>query len=227
MKDIYIYKITNKVNGRVYIGQSSEPYKRYQSHMKCRSSSKKISDDVMKYGADSFEFEIIKTCTEENFKDEEIKHIKYYRDNGYDLYNIRKGGEDPPTQHGENSHFCKHTDNQLKEVIRLLQTTKLSYSEIADITNSGQDFVGKVNLGKERIIDGLNYPIRDDWRVEIADNIIYDLQNTKLTQKEIAKKYGVARSCVTMINIGENRHDDSISYPIRKGRITSETNKNK
>ena len=42
------------------------------------------------------------------------------------------------------------------------------------------------------------------------------LKNTKYTQKEIAKMFDVARSCVTMINIGENHHDESIIYPIRK-----------
>ena len=36
--------------------------------------------------------------------------------------------------------------------------------------------------------------------------------------KALAKKYGVARSMVTMLNIGENRFDKNLDYPIRKWR---------
>ena len=42
------------------------------------------------------------------------------------------------------------------------------------------------------------------------------LENTDLTQKEIASQLGVARSTVTMINIGKNHRLSNKSYPIRK-----------
>ena len=39
--------------------------------------------------------------------------------------------------------------------------------------------------------------------------------NTKMTQKEIANKYGIGRSTVTAINIGQNNRMKGIDYPIR------------
>jgi len=46
--------------------------------------------------------------------------------------------------------------------------------------------------------------------------IIDDLLNTTLTQKEIAKKYGCARTTVTAINNGQNFPQNNLIYPLRE-----------
>lgn len=37
-----------------------------------------------------------------------------------------------------------------------------------------------------------------------------------MTQKEIAKKYGVGRTTITAINRGQNHKREHLEYPIRK-----------
>ena len=229
MNKVYIYKMTNDIDGTIYIGQSVNPQRRFNQHTnsKGQSTSKAIKNAVLKYGADNFSLEIIEECDENNFEDREMYWIDYYKRNGYNLYNKTKGGENPPTFKGENNPLCKHTDEQLKDVIYLLQNTFYSHKQIAKMTNSGVDFVHKVNAGNERRIDGMEYPIRPKELYEIiSEKIIDDLFNSNLTQKEIVQKYGVARSMVTMINIGANRHDDSIDYPIRKGKVKNANKSN-
>lgn len=108
----YIYKITNKVNGKIYIGQTRQTLrKRFRQHVE--HSLPHVDDGYMvlpkaiaKYGAENFEIsELYKT--EANSVDElskildelEIKFIKEYKslvtENGY---NITVGGNSP-TEH--------------------------------------------------------------------------------------------------------------------------------
>lgn len=212
----YIYKITNNINKKIYIGQSSNPQTRFSRHMMKHSSSKKISEDVDKYGKESFSLEIIEKC-DNDFKEREKYYIKYFSDLGYELYNTFKGGEEPPTFYGESHPMSRYTRNHVYECIALLKDNTMSFNDISLKLQCSTSFVGRVNNGEHWRIDGINYPIRkESFYDEVTEKIIYDLKNTKITQKEIAKKYGVARSTVTMINIGTNRKINGQDYPIRK-----------
>lgn len=59
----YIYKITNKLNNKTYIGQTIDPVGRWQAHKSYAMKSDKIKQYVhhamAKYGLDNFIFEII------------------------------------------------------------------------------------------------------------------------------------------------------------------------
>ena len=60
----------------------------------------------------------------------------------------------------------------------------------------------------------MKYPIRE--KDCIYKEIKKLLKTTDFSQKEIANLLGVARSTVTMINIGKNHFDENENYPIRK-----------
>jgi len=92
-----IYKITNLINGKIYIGQTTQedPYKRIQFHFKRSEYKSLISDAIQKYGKENFIWEIILTCFTQNTLNEmEIYFINKYKsrfnENGY---NIKFGGE--------------------------------------------------------------------------------------------------------------------------------------
>ncbi|MCU5706140.1 GIY-YIG nuclease family protein [Bacillus wiedmannii] len=69
-----IYKITNKINGKCYIGQSLDIPKRWENH-KCMNGnhSYPLYLAFKKYGLDNFSFEIIERCSKE-----EMEHLEYY-----------------------------------------------------------------------------------------------------------------------------------------------------
>lgn len=59
---IGIYKITNKINHKIYIGQSVRVEIRLQEH--CYPSANGIIDKaIKKYGKDNFSFDIVEECS--------------------------------------------------------------------------------------------------------------------------------------------------------------------
>ena len=58
-----VYKITNLVNGKVYIGASKNIEKRWWGHKRCTDSP--IHSDLETYGLDNFKFEILLECPED------------------------------------------------------------------------------------------------------------------------------------------------------------------
>lgn len=70
-----IYKITNKINGHSYIGQSLNIEQRWTEHKKCinntESWDRSLYKAIRKYGLDNFSWEIIEECSEENLDNRE------------------------------------------------------------------------------------------------------------------------------------------------------------
>lgn len=86
---MYIYKITNKINQKIYIGKHASKRKNYWG------SGKKIKLAIKKYGKENFYKEIIEECTnEEQLSDREIFWINYFDARNKNVgYNILEGGE--------------------------------------------------------------------------------------------------------------------------------------
>ena len=93
----YIYKITNDINNKVYIGKTVKSIeKRWKEH--CIDSKKTILEKrplysaIKKYGIEHFHIEQIEECNENNLSDREIYWIEQYGSfkNGY---NATLGGE--------------------------------------------------------------------------------------------------------------------------------------
>lgn len=92
-----IYKITNIVNNKVYIGQSIDVYHRIKCHrslLKCNHDSKYLQDDYNIYGIDNFKYDIIELCDKLLLNEKEMHWIEYYNSTNSDYgYNILKGGQ--------------------------------------------------------------------------------------------------------------------------------------
>lgn len=215
----FIYKITNKINGKKYIGQTNNPKRRFLEHIN-RGYEKEVGKVLYyafdKYGVDNFTFEVIEEV--ENYNEREKYWIDFY--NSFeDGYNMTPGGEEPPCFTGESSHMCSHSEEQINQIIYLLQNTKLSTKDIAKTFNYNVSSINRINNGEIWFNSEYNYPLRkENTQVSIqqrADNIINDLLTTNLTQKEIANKYGVGRTTITAINNGQNNRRDNLTYPLR------------
>lgn len=90
----YIYKITDKTNGKCYIGQAKNVFSRWSTHCKPESAdSMEISRQIQEKGVENFTFEIIEMVSEDEVDQAEIKWIAYY-DSFYNGYNQTKGGKD-------------------------------------------------------------------------------------------------------------------------------------
>ena len=89
-----IYKVTNKVNGKVYIGQSVDISRRWCEHMNAKDDIY-FHKAIQKYGVENFEWEVIEQCKKKDLDERESYWIEYY-DSFNKGYNCTKGGEGAP-----------------------------------------------------------------------------------------------------------------------------------
>ena len=88
---IGIYKITNLINNKCYIGQSINIQRRWREH-RARRGSSPLYKDMKIYGVENFSFEVIEECHINELNTKEIYWIKYYN-SFYNGYNRTPGGQ--------------------------------------------------------------------------------------------------------------------------------------
>lgn len=110
-----IYKITNKINGKVYVGQTTRDFEiRKQEHIDnafMYNINTHIYCAMRKYGLENFDFDII--CEAKNIEELnylETKYIVQY-DSVRNGYNMSYGGDN-------NVMFCKKTAEKHDAVMR-------------------------------------------------------------------------------------------------------------
>lgn len=89
-----IYKITNKVNGKIYIGQTKQRLaKRWSNHCCKNSHCSILHSAILKYGSENFTVEQIDVASNKDELDKKeifwIRHFDCVAPNGY---NISTGG---------------------------------------------------------------------------------------------------------------------------------------
>lgn len=96
---IGIYKITNKINNKCYIGQSVNIKRRWYEHKHKSFNSlascykTPLARAIRKYGVDNFNWEVIEECLFSQLDEKEKYWIKYYNSCNKKIgYNILTGG---------------------------------------------------------------------------------------------------------------------------------------
>lgn len=135
MKYCGIYKITNIVNNKKIIGQSTNIHKRwilYRHWLRKGSYNNPYLQHAWnKYGEKKFKFEIIFLCSSEELNEAEIRFIEQYKsiDSEYG-YNLKTGGNRPIMSEEtkqrmsvakmgqKNSFYGKRHSSQTKQKIR-------------------------------------------------------------------------------------------------------------
>jgi len=107
-----IYKITNIINDKCYIGQTAGDKKcRWNGTLNDARShyNRHFYRAVNKYGAENFKIDIIKKCSEDELDDWETYYISYYNstDRRYG-YNMESGGN-------KNKHHCEESRRKMSK----------------------------------------------------------------------------------------------------------------
>lgn len=220
-----IYKITNLINGKIYVGQSKDPVRRWKEHKwdafnsNCKENSA-IHEAFLKYGLENFEFTIIGWF--ENYNEMEKYYIKELDTLSPNGYNLTEGGDEPPHYYGEEHHNSKYTQELVDNIIKDLLSKKCTQKQIEEKYKVSQQLVTSINRGVTHRREGLDYPIIKTSNYycdeKTFEEIVYLLKYSTCTCAEIGAYFGFSTSTIKAINSGKNHYNDSITYPIRNFR---------
>ena len=167
-----LYKITNKINGKIYIGQSINIERRWQQHIyeakNCNqvASQYAIHKAFQKYGVENFIFEIIELTSSQTLNDREKYWIKYYNtyNNGY---NETQGGNTGPRLQGEKNPKAK-LKNKDVQIIRdrllLGETPGEVYPDFQErISKSAFSKIWRGETWKEINIEAIEYVKTEEY----------------------------------------------------------------
>ena len=115
---IGIYKITNLINNKIYIGKSVDIFRRFAQHKSPyeheRNANFPLYQAFKKYGIKNFDFQILEECDEKDLDKKETEYIQQFHslvhENGY---NIRSGGQGAD---GENHPRHKLTEKDVRDI---------------------------------------------------------------------------------------------------------------
>lgn len=227
-----IYKITNNVSGKIYIGKTVNTLrKRWNDHVSEAYhkpwENSPLHKAIVKYGRDAFTQECIEdNIPESELNDKQIYYIALYNSTDSSIgYNATLGGD------GGIARF-KLTFKDAKNIIEDLKNPNLHFKEIAEKYGMTTASISGINQGRNWVVPGETYPIRkingSFWGVNLKtyDSIVHDIiYEQDLNFKEIAKKNGVTVNKVYSINRGKGCYTNNSpyykghcpdSFPIRK-----------
>ena len=191
----FIYKITNKLNNKVYIGQTiQKPIERFYQH--CAKKCDKyilnmvIHKAIFKYGKDNFTFEVIEEVPKQQLNEREEYWIKYY--NSYtDGYNSTKGGQ-------KGNKPSKNIDN--KAIIEQYQQGK-SLRTIGKMFN-----IDKATVKSILIRNNIKLRTTRTYKLSQEDraNIILDIKQG-LSRNTIVSKWNISKSYLSQLINSQRR----------------------
>jgi len=211
---IGVYKITNLINNKCYIGSSINVKGRICAHKNDLKTNKhhsiKLQRAYDKYGIENFKYEIIEECEIENI----IIREQYYIDfldcckNGYNV--LPNAGNNLGMRHsdktkeilrqksmGNKSHFgIKQSDDTKKRIseklkgIPLSEQTKLKMSKSRKGNVSEKSIIYLIKFNKSRI----GIPLSDETKEKISISKKGKHQSKETIEKRVKKNTGQTRT---------------------------------
>lgn len=230
----YIYKFTNKINGKHYIGQTNNLQKRFNGH-KSESFNQKASgynlpfhSAIRKYGIENFSFETLEEIMDgesQGFINEREKYfINYYKslttENGYNLTVGGNGCSKMPLTYEEKLNRSKLFS---KEEIVDIQNRLINDEEFDDIEKIyapklKRTFLVNINTGNNFFNPDFSYPLKPHSKSKFSQKEIRAIKDRiKKGDKyaDIQKDFNIkSKGFLSMINTGKYFYSDEDSYPL-------------
>lgn len=228
---IGIYLIRNKINNKVYVGQSVDISRRIQEHLRSaqpekyskkslRDSKTLIHKAMQKYKIQNFEFSILEECLKEELNQKEMYWINFYNSNNRNFgYNLTSGGQNNFVLSREQHSQAKLTEENVQEIKRLLKENIMSLTEINNLfPQVKKSTISLINTGKTWVDKNEKYPLRPtnygtvgekNSKALFLDSEVLEMRKlyaSGLNFNEIYKKYSNRASygCIKAIIYGES-----------------------
>jgi group I intron endonuclease len=241
-----IYKLVCNNNGKIYIGKSTNIYKRINRHKNCSKHVDNrylLQNAIIKHGWDSFSVEILEIF--ENFKssedndyllDRESHYIRHFESNnldkGYNIceYSTDTGGKPLSEDHKEKirkSLLGRKFSEETKQKMRQAQLGK-------KLSEEQKEKLRRANLGKkvsdetkEKLRIANTGRVKSPETIEKLKNRIYTEEHKeKLRQANLGKKHSdETREKIRKASLGR-KHSEEHKEKLR-GRTLTEEHKRK
>lgn len=208
-----IYKITNIINNKVYIGSSKDIYKRWlqhKNHLNQHTHRNRFLQFAWdKYGERNFLFEIIEICNENDLFINEQKWYDYYNSGdcnfGYNLSKIARCPSYKATIETLKNGEQVISYEQFNQIVYMLENTDIPIPKIAKKLGAPERTIYQIYFKKQysELLNNKNFKKRSYNYEKIltcdqVKEIINKLQNNEFNS-DIAKEYGVSAGTINDI----------------------------
>ena len=194
-----IYKITNLINGKIYIGQSRCIYRRWVSHRRAakdNSNQTLLYKAMRKYGLENFLFEIEEECSPDQLNDKEAYYMYHYNCFSPNGYNIRIPVED---------NIYVHVPDYVHEIIFELMHSHMTMVEIGQKFSLSDGQIQRINKGESWRLQEYTYPIRKSYNNWDQSQVLTLLQKGYKV-KEIADSLNTTKGAIQGYMQANNIH---------------------
>jgi len=151
----FIYKITNQISKKCYIGETKKnnPYIRWNEHKRKIEQGigcPALQCAVKKYGIDNFTFEILIICFDDERYKFEIEYIKKYNSIAPNGYNLTKGGE------GGGFYGKKHSQETIDRISQVSKQKYIDNPQLKKDMSERQKIVMNSQEVRNKIKEGYN-----------------------------------------------------------------------
>lgn len=234
---IGIYAIKNKINGKMYVGQSVNIKKRWYMHKRKLKMNIHHNNHLQyswnKYGEQSFEFKVLielESKDEQELNTLEKNFIKKFNTSSNKFgFNKTEGGHNGrPTDEvllkiSETISHKKLTNGQAQEVFNML-IEGYSTKQLSKKFNVEEYVIKSIKFGSYKFIDRKGFSFEKKKQRELSDEevtgILNDFHNGEKI-KDILEKYNIGRKILNSIR--ENRtfkYIDKSSYNLKTRLIS-------
>jgi group I intron endonuclease len=198
----YIYKITNTINNKVYIGQTSRTIEmRWKEHLRHGFNSnnneynRHLYKSMRKYGIDSFTIEEVERCDNALLNEREIFWIKFYSSsNPMRGYNLTLGGNG--TTIIDYDEVYRRYDNG-EALCKIAREMELSRSNLTQILKGYENYdkADAWNRAKSESSKNLGTPVS---QYDLFGNFIATYQSAKDAERSVPRSVhsNIRKSCI-------------------------------
>jgi group I intron endonuclease len=174
----YIYKITNNINGKFYIGKTKDVKNRWKTHLSLVGKKRHpLYDAILHYGKDNFTVDVIDNGDEFIIDQLEIEWIE--KTNAINEgYNMTIGGTGGDT-------FTNKSD-ELKEItrVRLSEKSKISNAKNIETHRENTKKLWEDDEYRKKVIDGVRRNAEsNEYRKRVGDSVREMLKNPEMRKK--------------------------------------------
>ncbi len=173
-----IYKFTNLVNNKIYIGQAVDLFQRWCSHKGCYDDCY-IHRAIKKHGWNNFRFEVLETCEKDKLIEREQHYLDFYK--SYDRkigYNIRRFAD---TKYGySHSEKTKRKISLTKTGRKATPEERKRRSEFSKLRKPSSKFFERAITSKYKTV----------YQFNLNNEIVNRWESAKKVHETLDIKYG-------------------------------------